>query len=120
MNLAIKVNLTKIPGAHFIDLPGKNGPTKCIVMPVENCNLFVGEKGVYLDLSAFQYKEQKFDDSHFVKQSIGKDAYAAMTKEQQDALPIIGGVKPIQPKQMATAASDEFVPPAVGEDGLPF
>ena len=123
-NLSIKVNLTKIAGAHFITLPGKKGPTKCIVMPVEDCNLFVGEKGVYLDLTAYQYKEQKFTDSHFIKPNLPKEVFDAMTKEQQDAIDICGRVKPIQPKQMATAESNEFIPTVAegGEGGsdLPF
>lgn len=123
-NLQIKVNLTKIAGAHFITLGGRRGPTKCIVMPVEDRNLYVGEKGVYLDLTAFQYKEQKFADSHFIKPNLPKEVFDGMTKEQQDAIEICGGVKPIQPKQMATAETSEFVPPvgegaAEGSD-LPF
>ena len=123
-NLQIKINLTKIAGAHYIDLPGKKGPTKCIVMPVEDCNLFVGEKGVYLNLTAMQYREQKFADSHFLKPNIPKEKFEAMTKEEQEAIAICGGVMPIQSKQMDTAETSEFVPP-VGEgaaDGsdLPF
>lgn len=123
-NLQIKVNLTKVPGAHFITLNGQKGLTKCIVMPVEDCNLYVGEKGVYLDLTAYQYKDQKYVDTHFIKPNLPKEVFEAMTKEQQDAIDICGGVKPIQPKQMATAESSEFVPAAVegGEGGsdLPF
>lgn len=123
MNLDIKVNLTKIAGAHFITLPGQKGPTKCIVMPVEDCNLYVGEKGVYLDLTAYQYKEQKFVDTHFIKPKLPKEVFEAMTKEQQDAIDICGGIKPIQAKQMGTTQTSEFVSPtAEGGEGsdLPF
>jgi hypothetical protein len=123
-NLSIKVNLTKIAGSHFITLPGKKGPTKCIVMPVDDCNLYVGEKGVYLDLTAYQYKDQKFVDTHFIKPNLPKEVFDAMTKDQQDAIDICGGVKPIQPKQMAAAESSEFIPPvaegAEGGSDLPF
>ena len=123
-NLSIKVNLTKIAGAHFITLPGQKGPTKCIVMPVDDCHLYIGEKGVYLDLTAYQYKDQKFVDTHFIKPNLPKEVFEAMTKEQQDAIDICGGVKPIQSKQMAAAESSEFIPPVVeGSEGgsdLPF
>ena len=119
-NLAIKINLTKISGAHLLDLQGKSGVKKCIVLPVDDCNLFVGEKGVYLDLTGIEYKEQKFDDSHFIKQSISKEVYSTMTKEQQDAIPICGGVKPIAPKQIESNSQVDLQIVPVDENGLPF
>jgi hypothetical protein len=123
-NLQIKLNLTKIQGAHFISLAGQKGPTKCIVMPVDDCNLYVGEKGVYLDLTAYEYKEKKYSDSHFLKPNLPKEVFDAMTKEQRDAIDICGGVKPVQAKQMEAEQSNEFTPAATeganGGSDLPF
>jgi len=121
MNLSIKVNLTKIPGAALVNLKGNTETKKCIVIPVEDANLFIGEKGVYLNMTALQYKEQKYADTHFLKQSLDKEVYNAMTKEQQDAMPVIGGVKSIVPAQMDATAEMEVVPPVEGEGSdLPF
>lgn len=135
-NLAIKINLTRIPGVIFTKLTGKSGLQKdCIVIPVEDCHLFVGEKGVYLDLSAYEFKEQKYSDSHMVKQSFSKEALEeiksiALTinpnlteSELQDVVnkanPIIGGIKPFQRTEMQPTQTD-FTPPAGDGSDLPF
>jgi len=117
-NLAIKINLTRIPGAIFTKLTGRSGEQKpCIVIPVEDAGLFVGEKGVYLDATALEFKEQKYDDSHFIKQSIPKEIYETLTDEQKNAIPIIGGVKPIKKAEMQPSATSNFSPQV---DDLPF
>jgi hypothetical protein len=135
-NLAIKINLTRLPGVIFTKLTGKSGLQKdCIVIPVEDCHLFVGEKGVYLDLSAYEFKEQKYSDSHMVKQSFSKEAIEeiksiALTinpnlteSELQDVVnkanPIIGGIKPFQRTEMQPTQTD-FTPPAGDGSDLPF
>lgn len=136
MNLSIKINLTQIPGVIFSKLTGKTGVQKeCIIIPIEDCRLYVGEKGVYLDLSAYEFREQKFANSHMVKQSFSKETIEeiksiALTvnpniteSELQDVVnkanPIIGNIKPFQKAEMQPAES-EFAP-SVGEGSdLPF
>lgn len=119
-NLAIKINLTRIPGAIYTKLTGRTGAQKnCIIIPVEDAGLFVGEKGVYLDAVALQYKEQKYADSHFVKMSVSKEVFDAMSEEQRNAIPIIGGLKPIERQEVQPVEAPDFVPPA-DETGLPF
>ena len=135
-NLSIKINLTRLPGVIFTKLTGKSGLQKdCIVIPVEDCHLFVGEKGVYLDLSAYEFKEQKYSDSHMVKQSFSKEVIEeiksiALTinpnlteSELQDVVnkanPIIGGIKPFQKTEMQHTQTD-FTPPAGDGSDLPF
>ncbi|HLP03836.1 MAG TPA: hypothetical protein VK152_00265 [Paludibacter sp.] len=119
-NLSIKVNLTKIPGAALVDIKGNTSTKKCIVIPIEGSNLFVGEKGVYLNMTAIALKEPKYDDTHLVKQAIEKEKYNAMSKEQQDAIPIIGGIRTMEKKvtEMETSGTAEYVP-GDGND-LPF
>ena len=135
-NLSIKINLTRLPGVIFTKLTGKSGQQKdCIVIPVEDCHLFVGEKGVYLDLSAYEFREQKYSDSHMVKQSFSKEVIEeiksiALTvnpnlteSELQDVIskanPIIGGIKPFQKTEMQPTKTD-FTPPAGDGSDLPF
>jgi len=134
MNLSIKINLSRIPGVIFTKLTGKTGQKKdCIVIPVEDCHLFVGEKGVYLDLSAYEFKEQKYADSHMVKQSFSKETIEEIKQlalivnpnlteqEMQDVLnkanPIIGGIKPFQKVEMQPTQATDFNPQP---DDLPF
>ena len=120
-NLSIKVNLTKIQGAALVNLKGNTATKKCIVIPVDDAGLYVGEKGVYLDLQAIAYKDPKYADTHFIKPSIEKEKYNAMTKEEQDAIPIIGGVKILERKQneMEATGTVEIDPTGDGID-LPF
>ncbi len=121
-NQSIKINLTKIPGAALVNLKGNTATKQCIVIPVEDANLYVGEKGVYLNLVAFQYREPKFADTHMIKQDLDKEVYDALTEEQRKALPILGGMKPMVTQQHpmeATTGTMEVVP-TEGGDGLPF
>lgn len=133
-NLSIKINLSKIPGTIFTKLTGKSGQKKdCIVIPVEDCHLFVGEKGVYLDLSAYEFKEQKYSDTHMVKQSFSKEQIEEikqlalivnpnLTESEilevlNKANPIIGGIKPFQKTEMQPTQVSDFEPQP---NDLPF
>jgi len=119
-NLAIKINLTRIPGAIYTKLTGRSGTQKnCIIIPVEDANLFIGEKGVYLDAVAIQYREQKYADSHFIKMSVPKEVFDSMSEEQRNAIPIIGGIKTIAKQEIEPTEAPEFAPPE-DESGLPF
>lgn len=132
-NLSIKINLSRIPGVMFSKLTGKSGQKKdCVIIPVEDCHLFVGEKGVYLDLSAYEFREQKYADTHMVKQGFSKELIEEIKTEIQtnnptitepeiqnilnSLNPIIGGVKPFEKKAMQ---ADEIIDMTGAED-LPF
>lgn len=132
-NLAIKINLSRMPGVMFSKLTGKTGQKKdCVIIPVEDCHLFVGEKGVYLDLSAYELREQKYADTHMVKQSFSKELIEDIKAEIQtnnpefteaeiqnilnSLNPIIGGIKPFEKKAMQ---ADEIID-MTGSDDLPF
>jgi hypothetical protein len=119
-NLAIHINLTRIPGVIFTKLTGKSGtPTDCIVIPVDGANLFRGEKGIYLDAIGLEFKEQKFTDTHFIKMSVPKEVFDLMSEEEKNQIPIIGGIKPIEKPQMQAQSSD-FAPGAGEGSDLPF
>lgn len=122
MNLSIKINLTRIKGANLVNLKGKTDAVKqCVVLPVEDCGLFVGEKGVYIDIVAIPYKEPKHDQTHFIKQSIDKDIYNYMTEEERGNIPIIGGLKEFTTNKMQATDTVEYADyKEVEEDDLPF
>lgn len=89
-NITGKIDLQKLQGATIMEL-GKN-KTKCIVLPIEMAGLYAGEKGTYLDWTAIPLKEVKADrkDTHFIKLSVSKDKFNAMTEEQKSEIPILG------------------------------
>lgn len=94
-NFGIKIDLLKLRGAAVTDLQSQNGVQKCIVIPVNENNIYVGQKGCYLDLVAFEMKNPKYEATHTLKQSLSKAQRDAMTQEHRDAMPILGDLKPL-------------------------
>ena len=90
-NLNIKLNLQNLNCACRFE-KGKSGPIECLIIPLEINHLFKGEKGVYLDLTAFELKERKENKTHLIKQTLPKEIFKAMTDEQKKATPIMGDV----------------------------
>jgi len=91
-----KLNLLNLHGVVKM-IPGKMGPVECVVIPLEKNKLFKGEKGIYLDLIAFEIAHDKrregSKDSHLLKQSFSKEVRESMTEEQIKALPILGSLQ---------------------------
>ena len=136
-NFGIKIDLSKLSGASVVELTGRSGvPTKCVVIPVEANHIFVGQKGVYLDLCAFEMKNPQYEATHTIKQSLPKAVRDSMTDEQRKALPIVGDLKPLGNNNGAQAAyqggySQGYMPapppaygggyaPTGGKSGDPF
>jgi len=73
-------------------LKGKDGMIECLVIPIAENSLFVGEKGIYLDLQAWEIKEKKADrkTTHIIKQSYPKEVFDQLSDAQKQAIPIIG------------------------------
>jgi len=89
-----KINLMQLTSV-IKKMKGQSGDVECIVIPIESNNLFKGEKGLYLDLIAFELKEKKNDskDTHLVKQSLDKVTRELMTDEELKAMPILGNLR---------------------------
>lgn len=122
-NYSIKTDLLKIRGAFLTNIKGKTATKKCLVIPIENSGLFVGEKGIYLNLTATEMQEPKYGDTHFVKVNLDKEAYNALTDEERQAIPIIGGMREIEPKQRTVLVTRTVEISQPGEDypdDLPF
>jgi hypothetical protein len=88
-----KINLLNLFAVRQMQ-KGKDGEVECLVIPIEKNKLFVGEKGVYLNIVAFEIRDQKPDrkDTHLVKQSFSKEIREAMTEEQLKSIPILGSL----------------------------
>lgn len=91
---------------------------------MDDCDgMFLGEKGCYLNLNAIEMQNPQFNDTHCVKVNIPKEQREAMTEEQRNAVPILGGLRPLERKQETMQVSGtlgaEAFDPYDGED-LPF
>ena len=115
-NFSIKLNFKKFKNAGILTIKGKSGNKKCVCIPLEdNPEIFEGEKGVYLGLTAVTMKEEgKYGDTHFIKGNLPEDIYKAMSQEERRALPIIGQMKPLtkksQPAPEVEVEEDEDLP----------
>lgn len=126
-NFGIKLNALKYKNAGVASLKGSTATKKCLVIPIEDNNFFVSTnedgtpKAVYLDLSAFALREPKYDQTHLVKQSLPKEVREKMSKEELDAMPILGGMKAFE--SVSNNAADTCNAPTVSADNvddLPF
>ncbi|MBQ7017658.1 MAG: hypothetical protein IJN06_01455 [Bacteroidales bacterium] len=121
-NYSIKTDLLKLKGAFVTNLRGKTATKRCLIIPVDEAGLFVGEKGVYLNLTAIEMQNPKFSETHCVKVSLDKERYDAMTEEERQAQPIIGGMKQLERKQSEMAVTGQIDGSQAFEDDndLPF
>ena len=51
-----KLNLLQLHAVRKM-ISGKAGAVECLVIPIEKNRLFIGEKGIYLDLIAFEIEK---------------------------------------------------------------
>lgn len=122
-NYGIKIDLLKLKGAFMRNLKGSNTTKRCIIIPVDDCDgMFLGEKGCYLSMTAIEMREPKYNDTHCIKVDIPKGQREAMSEEERNAVPILGGLHAIEGQQATmqvngTLGEEAFEP---SEDGLPF
>lgn len=123
-NYGIRIDLLKLKGAFVRNVQGKTTAKRCLIIPVDDCDgIFVGEKGCYLNMTAIEMREPRFSDTHCVKVDIPKERRESMTDEERSAVPILGGLRPLERKQETlqvhgTLGAGAF-DPYDGED-LPF
>ena len=115
MRMNIKINLSNLISAVRYE-KGESGHVECLIIPIDKNHLFRGKSGVYLDLTAFDLKEERDGQTHLIKQSLPKEVYQKMSEEEKYAAPIIGSVS-IPQQQTETVSSTEVLPP---ETDLPF
>ena len=119
-NLGIKVNLKKLKNVAIIDVKGRETTKRGVFIPIDDNSIFISEKGYYFNLVAFEMKDPKHDDTHLVKLSLEKAVYDAMTEEERNNQPIIGGLRPIVAAKFQTEASTTVDASGDGSDDLPF
>lgn len=103
----ISINMRQLTGVMVSDLRFADGSRKkCVILPVEECGLFTGEKGIYLNLFARRLQEERYGQSHCLRVTWPKEKFNAMYPEQRNALPIVGNMRVagIQQRNGAQAA----------------
>ena len=120
-NISIKLNLLQLKVAVRKMNSEKSGTIDCLVIPIDQNHLFRGNKGIYLDLQAFELKNKKEDskDTHIVKQSLPKEVYDGLTEQDRKDMPILRNaiVWEAQLKEETTVSSAE---PQDEFNDLPF
>ena len=116
-----KLNLLQLHAVRKM-ITGKLGAVECLVIPIEKNKLFVGEKGVYLDLIAFEIDPAKRNaeskDTHLVKQSFSKEVREVMGEDELKSLPILGNLQVWSGAIESEPVSSNELQPE--EDDLPF
>lgn len=109
-NYNFKLDLSKFNGFGKVTLQGKSGLSKrCIVIPIEDNNVFEGEKGTYLDLVCFETPNSEFG-SHMVTISKTKEEQEQEKKSgERIRKPIVGNLKPFGTQ---AAEEEEYTRPA--------
>ena len=91
------LNLSLLQNTETVNLKGR----ECLVIPIaDNPTLFIGKKGVYLDISVVETPDSQYGHSHYVRANVGPAKRQNYSREELKALtPILGNLKPYEPKQ---------------------
>nr|DAF03168.1 MAG TPA: hypothetical protein [Caudoviricetes sp.] len=122
-NYGIKIDLLKLRGSFMRNLQGKTVIKRCLIIPVDDCDgIFVGEKGCYLNMTAIEMREARYTDTHCIKENLPKEQREALSEDERNALPILGGMHALETKQgtmkvNGTLGQEAF---ATDDDDLPF
>lgn len=108
-NYNIRIALTKIKGAKVMDIEGKSSTRKCVVIPIDNevgtvQDSYEGKidglpttkplDDVQLNLTAFEFREPRYGQTHGVKVAFARKKMERMTEEELRAMPFVGNLKP--------------------------
>jgi len=117
--ITLKLNFTQLKHA-VRKMKGESGEMDCLIIPIESNALYRGDKGIYLEMIAFEVKEKKDSkDTHLIKQSFSKEVRKGMTDEQLKSLPILGNMR-IWDDLPETTVNIEPVNDPLEQDDLPF
>ena len=108
-NYNLRIALTKIKGAKVMEIEGKTCTKKCVVIPIDNEEGTVQDcyeskidgmpttkplNDVQLNLTAFEFAEKKYGQTHGLKASFSRKRMERMTEEELRSMPFVGNLKP--------------------------
>lgn len=120
-NYSIKIDLLKLKGGFVTNIKGRTSTKQCLCIPIEGSGLFPGKQGCYLNLTAIEMQNPRFEDTHCLKVQYDRAVYDTMSQEEKNSQPIVGGLHTLVRRQAAvdlTANDNPFV--ANSEEELPF
>ena len=93
-----KINLAKLNNAVIKEMNGRKGPVKCIIIPIEENNIFCGNNGsAYLSFTcAERPAKSDWGETHTIRPQVSTEKYRSMTKEERMAIPFIGGLSRVE------------------------
>lgn len=117
-NLNIKINLSRLNDVCRIS--DKNG-IEYVAIPIKKNFLYQGEKGTYLNLTAFCQDNDKYGDSHYIKLQIPSATYNKMTDDEKKKQNIIGSARTfvLEDKTLKEVDNQGFTN-LEGQEDLPF
>ena len=87
----------------------------------DNPSMYLGEKGCYLSMSAFETQGSQYGNTHMVKPDIPKELREQMTEEQRMAVPVLGNMRPMQGTAMQVQGTVNMdAPENQPNNDLPF
>lgn len=121
-NYKIKTDLLKVKGAFVTNIKGRTETKQCLCIPITGSGLYLGAKGCYLSLTAFEMQNPSYGDTHLLKVTVDKETYQAMSEEERRQQPILGGMHEMEqrPEQMAVTETVTAAPTAAADEDLPF
>lgn len=108
--------MMKFANSGLINIKGKSGVKRCVIIPVDDNGLYVGEKGVYAGFVAWENIDEERGRTHLVKQSLSKEQRDMMSDNELRQLPIFGECSDMSPAQMKPS----FTVEPDSENELPF
>lgn len=108
-NFNIKIMLTKLKGAKVMEVEGKHSKRLCVVIPIDNeegtvIDSYEGKidglpttkplNDVQLHLSAFEFREKRYGQSHGIKAAFSKKRMEQMTEDEIRSMPFVGNMMP--------------------------
>lgn len=117
MRYFVNIDLKKFNNAFVANIQGKTTAKKCVCIPIEDNELFVGEKTI--SASAVAYESDKFGHSHSIRMCVSAEKLATMTEEEKKQIPYIGHMKIYETNiQSVEVAADQVT--TENDDDLPF
>lgn len=109
-NYKVKIDLSKLRKSSVTELVIDGQKKKGVFIPIEDNNLFVSQKSnsIYLDMTAYTVKNDKYGQSHILKQKMGGVAWRNMTEDERRNIPIVGSLQQDEERQPNTNNSGGY------------
>jgi hypothetical protein len=119
-NYNLRIALTKLKGAKVMEIEGRTCKKLCVVIPIDNEEGTVVDSyegridglpttrpldDVQLNLTAFEFKEKRYGQTHGIKAAFSKERLKRMSEEELRNMPFVGNLKP-----WVTSSIDEDLP----------